>query len=413
MLVTSKSPIDILLYNSFLSGNMAEAKRIQFKLLELIKTMFAAGNFPEGFREGVNLRGFNTGRGPQPMSPHEMEHFNAIRSKLACLLKECGFAEQFCIDAVGQSTTVLPGEVKFHQKCLAPGARSVEYEITLPNDKPYVDLRISIDKLWETAAEACYVAFPFALPNAQPRYQTAGAIVRPQLDQLPGSNQDFHTAQQWVDFSNDKCGVTVTTADAPIAMFGGFHFARMLDGTRPKMPPLFLSMAMCNYWHTNYAGGQLGTVTFHYRIYPHAAYDAAEANRIGLEACFPLLSHPVTNPTGSHPPEASLVRLSHPAIVPLAIKPSEDGKSIVLRLFNPLQKTIKTRIAFSSRDVREIWACDNPENPQIRIQRGPRGFPISIPAGTTLTYRTRSNPYYSVVVSPEGEPEPIAPQTSF
>ncbi len=81
------------LYNSFLKGDLAEAKRIQFKLLELIKTMFAAGNFPEGFREGVNLRGFHTGRGPQPMSPHEMEHFNAIRTKLACLLKECGFAE--------------------------------------------------------------------------------------------------------------------------------------------------------------------------------------------------------------------------------------------------------------------------------------------------------------------------------
>jgi len=81
------------LYNSFLKGDLAEAKRIQFKILELIKTMFAAGNFPEGFREGVNLRGFNTGRGPQPMSPHETEHFNAIRSKLACLLKACGFSE--------------------------------------------------------------------------------------------------------------------------------------------------------------------------------------------------------------------------------------------------------------------------------------------------------------------------------
>jgi hypothetical protein len=27
------------------------------------------------------------------MSPHEMEHFNVIRSKLACLHKECGFDE--------------------------------------------------------------------------------------------------------------------------------------------------------------------------------------------------------------------------------------------------------------------------------------------------------------------------------
>jgi len=81
------------LYQSFLGGDISEAKRIQFKLLELIKTMFAAGNFPEGFREGVNLRGFQTGRGPQPMSPFELDHFNAIRSKLACLLSECGFEE--------------------------------------------------------------------------------------------------------------------------------------------------------------------------------------------------------------------------------------------------------------------------------------------------------------------------------
>lgn len=81
------------LYTSFQSGDLTEARRIQFKLLELIKTMFAAGNFPEGFREGVNLRGFETGRCLQPMSPQELHHFTAIRSKLACLLTECGFTE--------------------------------------------------------------------------------------------------------------------------------------------------------------------------------------------------------------------------------------------------------------------------------------------------------------------------------
>ena len=62
-------------------------------MLELIETMFAAGNFPEGFREGVNLRGFNAGRARQPMAPTEMKHFLNIRSKLACLLADCGFDE--------------------------------------------------------------------------------------------------------------------------------------------------------------------------------------------------------------------------------------------------------------------------------------------------------------------------------
>jgi 4-hydroxy-tetrahydrodipicolinate synthase len=81
------------LYHLWQRGDLAEARRIQFKILELIETMFAAGNFPEGFREGVNLRGFHAGRARQPMAPGEMEHFLSIRTKLACLLADCGFAE--------------------------------------------------------------------------------------------------------------------------------------------------------------------------------------------------------------------------------------------------------------------------------------------------------------------------------
>jgi len=81
------------LYTAFQSGRIDEARHVQFKLLELIETMLGAGNFPEGFREGVNLRGFNMGRARQPMSPREREHFNAIREKLACLLAECGYSE--------------------------------------------------------------------------------------------------------------------------------------------------------------------------------------------------------------------------------------------------------------------------------------------------------------------------------
>ena len=81
------------LYHSFQRGDLAEAKRIQFKILEIIKTMFAAGNFPEGFREGAALRGFDIGRARQPLSEREQTHLEEIRSKLACLLTECGFPE--------------------------------------------------------------------------------------------------------------------------------------------------------------------------------------------------------------------------------------------------------------------------------------------------------------------------------
>ena len=81
------------LYNEFLNGNLDEAKRIQFKLLDLINAMLYGTNFPEGFRAGMSLRGFNLGTTRQLLSPQEKSDLEDIRSKIACILAECGFSE--------------------------------------------------------------------------------------------------------------------------------------------------------------------------------------------------------------------------------------------------------------------------------------------------------------------------------
>ena len=81
------------LYRDFLAGNHAECRRVQLKMQELIATMFAAGNFPEGFRAAVSLRGFNPGPPRFPLSPQELVHLEEAKGKLACLLGECGYAE--------------------------------------------------------------------------------------------------------------------------------------------------------------------------------------------------------------------------------------------------------------------------------------------------------------------------------
>jgi 4-hydroxy-tetrahydrodipicolinate synthase len=81
------------LYNGFLAGRWDEAKRIQFKLLELIQAMLQGTNFPEGFRAGMSLRGFNLGTTRQLLSPKEQCDLEAIRAKVACILADCGFSE--------------------------------------------------------------------------------------------------------------------------------------------------------------------------------------------------------------------------------------------------------------------------------------------------------------------------------
>lgn len=288
---------------------------------------------------------------------------------------------------VEQTVATHAGFTHLRQRCEAPGTRGVTYEITVGENQPWIDLKVTIDKLWNTAPEACYLAFPFAVPGALPRYQTAGGAVRPHLDQLPGCNQDFHTAQGWADLSNATRGVTVTTADAPIVMFGGFNLAQMFDRPRKRIPSRLLSLVMTNYYHVNYAGGQHGDATFHYRIAPHGAFDQVAANRLGLEAAFPLVCHPVLNPRGKNPSHASLVTLSHRGVSLLAAKPSRDGKGVAVRLYNPLEKSCDTSVASPFLGLREAWLCDNLENPVRRIIVKKAAFRARIPSGATQTYR--------------------------
>jgi dihydrodipicolinate synthase/N-acetylneuraminate lyase len=74
------------MYQEFQQGNLAAAKRIQFELLDLVNAMLCGTNFPEGFRAGMSLRGFNLGKSRQPLSPREQSDLEEIRSKLARIL---------------------------------------------------------------------------------------------------------------------------------------------------------------------------------------------------------------------------------------------------------------------------------------------------------------------------------------
>ena len=47
-------------------------------------------------------------------------------------------------------------------------------------------------------AEAVYVAFPFAPREGQIVYEAQGGIVRPGLDQIPGSSSDWQTVQNFL-----------------------------------------------------------------------------------------------------------------------------------------------------------------------------------------------------------------------
>jgi dihydrodipicolinate synthase/N-acetylneuraminate lyase len=82
------------LYDITMAGRIDEARELQYKLLRLFDAMLYSADFPEGFRAALKLRGFDTGRGRQPLSPGQQIDMEALADKLQCMLAEEGFTDE-------------------------------------------------------------------------------------------------------------------------------------------------------------------------------------------------------------------------------------------------------------------------------------------------------------------------------
>ena len=79
------------IYDLTVAGHAQEAFPLQYQLLEIFDAIFAAGDFPEGFRAAASLRGFEFGTGRQPMTPEQRSKLAAGREAIGKLLAAGGF----------------------------------------------------------------------------------------------------------------------------------------------------------------------------------------------------------------------------------------------------------------------------------------------------------------------------------
>ncbi len=79
------------LWTMYKAGNIEEATRIQYQMLDLIEAMLAYGaDFPEGFRAGMTVRGFNMGRGRHHRGAASKLNLENITRTVQCLIAEHG-----------------------------------------------------------------------------------------------------------------------------------------------------------------------------------------------------------------------------------------------------------------------------------------------------------------------------------
>lgn len=81
------------LYDLTVNGDLGRAVPLQLRLIELFDAMLLSADFPEGFRAAVDLRGFDFGRGRQPLSESQRVDREALQSVLKCIMADFGVVD--------------------------------------------------------------------------------------------------------------------------------------------------------------------------------------------------------------------------------------------------------------------------------------------------------------------------------
>ena len=270
----------------------------------------------------------------------------------------------------------------------APGCNKLVRRVRLVAGVEYLELINTVDKKraamnpnpskggpggdWAQRGgkESIQFAFPLNVKDGQLRVDMPLAVVRPELDQMPGACKNWMPVGRWTDVANEHHGVTCATLDAPLVEIGEISACLLGSQRNPEIwrkriepTQKFYSWVMNNHWGTNYRAYQEGVVAFRYALRPHRGYDPAAAARFAIGLSQPLLPAPAG---GSGAPRSPLLRVEPNDVLVTALKPSDDGKAWIVRLFGASGEKRQAKLTWSSPQPKKIWVSDLTEQPRRR-----------------------------------------------
>jgi hypothetical protein len=269
----------------------------------------------------------------------------------------------------------------------APGCRKLTRELRLVAGSQHVDIANVVDKEPIRTPESVHFGFALHVPQGVMRMDTPLAVVRPEEDQMPGACKNYFTVSRWVDVSNEQYGVTWATVDAPLVEVGAIRVDVPrpfgLEGWVEHLEPsqTFYSYVMNNYWETNYKADQAGPTPFRYALRPRTGgYCPVDAARFGTERSQPLVAVPAAPSAPAR--IASRFELSSRDVIASALRPSRDGRGIIIRLFNVTAAPAKTSVTCDGRPPAHVWLSDFQDRPCAKADG-----PIDVPPYGLVTLR--------------------------
>lgn len=275
----------------------------------------------------------------------------------------------------------------------APGCVKLRRELRLVAGQDYVEIVNTVDKARLKAKsyhdkdgkESLNFAFPFNVPDGDVQFDVPFGVVRPDIDQMPSACKNWLTVARWADVSNARNGITWVTLDAPLIQLGGLTATLLNSQTNPDVwrktigrTQKIYSWSINNHWGTNYRAYQEGIITFRFILRPHRAADPAEATRFATGFSQPLLA----TVSSGHDLGTPLLEVSSPNVLVSALKPSDDGKAWIIRLYGASGKTESVTLHWGKTVPKALFLSGTGEKPLKKLDG-----PIEVPGYGLLTLR--------------------------
>lgn len=136
---------------------------------------------------------------------------------------------------------------------------------------PRLEFTYRIAKTLSEDIESVYLPLCLNLPESALYIHNGGAMMRPGIDQLPGSNMEYYMADYGLLYQKGTQGLLVNTFDTPLIYMGQLqhHPILLCDNKEQNNRRSVYSWIMNNMWETNFKMDLSGFGEFRYGLELH------------------------------------------------------------------------------------------------------------------------------------------------
>ena len=276
------------------------------------------------------------------------------------------------------------GSATISQSFVLANGDKVEVLYRLLPDDPALQIEAIVTKMPLSDPHSIYLPMPAALGAPWGvDYETGGATVKLDDEQLPYASRHYITTQRFVRIADDKHELTVACPDAPLWQIGGFTYGRFgdPDGRVTRERPTLLAWLTNNYWSTNFQADQGAEIRFRFWLMPSSRQALGTSVQGALARAQPLAAHLYAERGPVKHEAASLLKTDLGTLLLTRVEP--EGKGVALTLLNPGEEPVEATIgagqftpARANRTLLsgmagEVLACSNG---QVRVTVAPRAW---------------------------------------